>query len=215
MHGEVRVVDDVGAAFAQLVAEEAPSSLALSGGGTARRAYEVLARTPMPWPWTAVDVYFGDERWVPVDDPESNERLAHEALLDAVTPRMIHSLRGTAATPEAAADAYDALLRKHGPLALVHLGLGPDGHTASLFPRSPALAVQDRLVVSTGDDLHPHPRLTMTYPALDDARLVVFTVAGADKEAVFARVQAGEDLPAGRVAASRQIWLVDRAAAGV
>lgn len=214
MHGEVRLVDDVGVAFAQLVAHEAPASIALSGGGTARHAYEVLARTPMPWAWDTVDVYFGDERWVPVDDPESNERLAREALLDAVKPRAVHSMRGTAATPEAGADEYDALLRDHGPLGLVHLGLGPDGHTASLFPGSPALAVRDRLVVSTGDELHPHPRLTVTYPALDQATLAVFTVAGADKQAAFARVQAGDDLPAARVAAARQIWLVDRAAAG-
>jgi 6-phosphogluconolactonase len=214
MHGEVRVVDDVSRAFAELVAEEAPSSLALSGGGTARSAYEALARTPVSWAWSAVDVYFGDERWVPVDDPESNERLARDALLDAVGPGSVHSMRGTAASPEAGADEYDALLRSNGPLGLVHLGLGPDGHTASLFPGSPALAVRDRLVVATGDDLHPHPRITVTYPALEQAGLVVFTVAGADKHDAFARVAAGDDLPAGRVAAARLIWLVDPGAAG-
>ena len=81
----------------------------------------------------------------------------------------------------------------------MHLGLGPDGHTASLFPGTAALDVTDRLVVANGDDAHPHPRLTFTFPALARSRLVVFTVAGEDKREPFARIRAGEDLPGGRV----------------
>jgi 6-phosphogluconolactonase len=212
VHGDVRLVDAVPEAFAQLVVDETPSSIALSGGDTARRAYAALAGAPVPW--DAVDVFFGDERWVPTDDPESNEYLARHALLDGARPRSVHSMREAGDDPAAAADAYDALLLEHGPLDLVHLGLGPDGHTASLFPGAPALAIDDRLVVVTGDDLHPHPRLTMTYPALARARLVVFTVAGAHKREAFARVEAGDDVPAARVDAPRVVWLVDHAAAG-
>ena len=90
-------------------------------------------------------------------------------------------------------------LREYGPLDLVHLGLGPDGHTASLFPGSPALEERERLVVATGDDLHPHPRLTLTFPALAQSRLAVVTVAGEGKREALQRVKAGDDLPAARV----------------
>ena len=212
MHGELRIVDDVTTAFAALVATEAPHSIALSGGGTARHAYERLGRADLIW--SEVEVYFGDERWVPVDDPESNEGMARAVLLDRVQPAAIHSLRDAGPTLYAAADAYDARLAAAPPIELVHLGLGSDGHTASLFPGTDALAVADRLVVANGDDLHPHPRLTFTFPALARARLVVFTVAGAEKRDAFARVRAGDDLPAARVTADRVVWLADAAAAG-
>ncbi|MFI5053085.1 MAG: 6-phosphogluconolactonase [Acidimicrobiia bacterium] len=212
MNGEIRVVDDVPRSFAEFVTQASPASLALSGGDTARQAYEQLATANLPW--NRIDVFFGDERWVPVDDAESNEHLARRAFLDRVQPRSVHSMRRAGDTPDTAADAYDALLRAHGPLDLVHLGLGPDGHTASLFPGSEALAVRNRLVVTTGDDLHPHPRLTVTYPTLEQAQLVLFTVAGQGKRDAFARVQSGDDVPAARVDAERVVWLVDRAAAG-
>ncbi|MFI5053096.1 MAG: 6-phosphogluconolactonase [Acidimicrobiia bacterium] len=212
MNGEIHVVDDVPRSFAEFVTQASPSSLALSGGDTARQAYEQLATANLPW--NRIDVFFGDERWVPVDDAESNEHLARRTLLDRVQPRSVHSMRSAGGTPGAAADAYEVLLRAHGPLDLVHLGLGPDGHTASLFPGSEALAVRNRLVVTTGDDLHPHPRLTVTYPALEQALLVLFTVSGQGKRAAFARVQSGDDVPAARVDAERVVWLVDRAAAG-
>jgi 6-phosphogluconolactonase len=213
VHGEVRNVDDVAHAFAALVAEVAPSSIALSGGGTARCAYEALAVVDLAW--GGIDVYFGDERWVSVSDPGSNEGMARAVLLDDANPRAVHSLREAGSTIEAAADAYDATIAAAPPIDLVHLGLGPDGHTASLFPGSRALDVADRLVVTNSDDQHPHPRLTFTFPALARARLIVFTVAGADKRAAFARVRDGDDdLPAARVTAERVVWLVDPAAAG-
>jgi 6-phosphogluconolactonase len=159
-------------------------------------------------------VFFGDERWVPVHDHESNEGMARLAFLDEVDPAWIHSMYGAGATPEEAAAAYDALLAGFGPIDLVHLGLGPDGHTASLFPGSRALEVTDRLVVTTRDDAHDHLRLTVTYPAIARSRLVVFTVAGAEKRDALARIRAGEDLPASRVDAERVIWLVDPDAMG-
>jgi 6-phosphogluconolactonase len=214
--GEVRQVDDVPAAFARLVADAAPASIALSGGGTAEQCYSALAaRTDLDWP--AIDVYLGDERFVPVADPDSNEGMARRVLLDAARPRAVHSLTTAGPTVEAAAAAYDALVRDAAPIALVHLGLGPDGHTASLFPGSAALAERARLVVANGDALHPHPRLTFTYPALARSPLVVFTVAGADKRDAFSRVRAGADVPAAHVRAAeggRVVWLVDQAAAG-
>jgi 6-phosphogluconolactonase len=212
VHGDVRIVDDVAAAFADLVFDAAPTSIALSGGGTARDAYEALAARELDW--SGIDVYFGDERFVPVDDPDSNEGMARAVLLDRVTPRAVHSLAGAGSTVDAAARAYDAVIAAAPPIDLVHLGLGPDGHTASLFPGSAALTVTDRLVVANGDDLHPHPRLTFTYPALARSRLAVFTVAGDDKRDAFARIRAGDDLPAAHVTAKQVIWLVDPAANG-
>jgi 6-phosphogluconolactonase len=212
LRGEVRVVDHVPRAFAELFAEEAPPSLTLSGGSTARACYKLVADAEVDW--SSVDVFFGDERWVPVDDPDSNESMARQTLLDRVGPRDVHSMRNAGDTVDRAADAYDGLLREYGPLDFVHLGLGPDGHTASLFPGSPVLDEEDRLVVATGDDLHPHPRLTVTFPVLNQSRLAVFTVAGEEKREAFQRVKSGDDVPGARVSAARVIWLVDEAASG-
>lgn len=206
------MVEHVPQAFAALVAEEAPGSIALSGGTTARQCYELLSVADIDW--SQVDIFFGDERWVPADHADSNERMARLALIDKVTPRGVYSMRRAGETIEEAADAYDRLLRRHGPVGLVHLGLGPDGHTASLFPGSAALEERERLVVATGDDLHPHPRLTFTFPAINQSPLAVFTVAGEEKRTALARVKAGDDVPAARVAAARVIWLVDEAANG-
>jgi 6-phosphogluconolactonase len=206
--GELREVGDVAAAFADLVAERAPRSIALSGGGTAEKAYAALATRKVDW--SSTDVYIGDERFVPVSDPDSNEGMIRRVLFADAQPRALHSMAGAGPTVEAAADAYDALIREADPIGLVHLGLGPDGHTASLFPGAATLDVTDRMVVSAGDELHPHPRLTFTFPAIARSRLVVFTVAGEEKRDAFARVRAGDAaMPAARVRADEVIWLVD------
>jgi len=211
--GEERRVAHVPAAFAELVGTESLRSIALSGGDTARACYELLATAPVDW--FEIDVFWGDERWVDVQDPNSNEGMARLAFLDEVEPRAIHSMRHAGASLEAAADTYDALVRAEPPIGLVHLGLGPDGHTASLFPGAPQLDEGERLVVPAGDDQHPLPRLTFTYPALARAELIVFTVDGAAKRDALARVRRGDhDLPATRVRAPRVVWLVDEAAAG-
>ena len=211
--GEERRVPHVPAAFAELVAAESPGSIALSGGDTARACYELLATAPVEW--SDVDVFFGDERWVDVQDSSSNEGMARLAFLDEVEPRAIHSMSRAGPDLDAAAAAYDALVRAEPPIGLVHLGLGPDGHTASLFPGAPQLDEQERLVVPSGDDQHPMPRLTFTYPALARAGLVVFTVGGASKRDALAGVRRGNpQLPASRVRAERVVWLVDEAAAG-
>jgi 6-phosphogluconolactonase len=209
--GELREVDDVAAAFADLVAERSPRSIALSGGGTAEEAYGALATRSVDW--SGVDVFIGDERFVPVSDPDSNEGMIRRVLFSSRQPRVLHSMAEAGPTVEAAADAYDALVHASDPIELVHLGLGPDGHTASLFPDAATLAITDRMVVSAGDALHPHPRLTFTYPAIARSRLVVFTVAGAEKRDAFARVRAGDEaLPASRVRAEQIVWLADPAA---
>ena len=208
MQGTLEIVPDVAQRFAALVATEQPSSIALSGGDTARHCYELLATADVDW--SRVDVYFGDDRWVPVDDPDSNEGMARLAFLDQVLPRDVHSLCRAGDTPEAAAGAYERLLRESPPIDLVHLGLGPDGHTASLFPDSPALDDTEHLVVATGDGRHPHQRLTFTIPGIARSRLAVFTVAGADKREAFTRVRAGDTTaPAARVHAERVMWIAD------
>jgi 6-phosphogluconolactonase len=204
----VHRVDDVAQAFAELVNDRSPSSVALSGGETAEDCYRAIAATSPDW--SRVTVYIGDERFVPVDDADSNEGMMRRVLLDTAHPLEIHSMANAGPDLESAASAYDDLMRGASPIDLVHLGLGPDGHTASLFPGSPQLDVRDRYVVSAGDALHPHPRLTFTYPAIEASRLAVFTVAGSDKREVLTRVLAGDQsLPAARVTAPEVVWLVE------
>ena len=221
MHGEVQVVDDVAEAFCGVVADAWADragrgfTIALSGGETARRCYEHLADwEASPVDWMATEVYWGDERCVPFDDPASNYRLAREALLTKVAG--VHALFPMRC--DEGDDAYNLLWSSLGSIDLVHLGLGADGHTASLFPGSDALGADPgRLVVRNEDPsgVNPHPRMTLTFAGIARARLVVVTVSGEEKRQAFARVQAGADLPAGHVRAERMIWLVDHAAAGV
>jgi 6-phosphogluconolactonase len=213
VNGEVRVVQDVAAAFAGLFRERQPTTFAVSGGATARACYQALAGFA-DLDWSAIHVLVSDERWVPVDDPDSNEGMARRELLDATGARVL-SARGAGETIEEAAANYDKVVAGYEALDFVHLGLGEDGHTASLFPGSGALLETERLVVNTASDEHPHDRLTFTFPAIARARLVVVTVAGAEKHDAFTRVRNGEDLPAGRLRAQEVLWLVTPDAAGV
>jgi 6-phosphogluconolactonase len=183
--------------------------IALSGGDTARACYERLA-TVAAIDWSAVEMFLGDERCVPPEDADANQRLVRETLL-APTGGRSDFVPMDCADP----DAYARALASRPPLNFVHLGLGPDGHTASLFPASPALdAPPDSLVVRNEDPTgrNPHPRLTLTFSAIARGRLVVFTVAGAVKHEAFRRICEGEDLPAARVRAPRVLWLCDAAA---
>lgn len=225
MNGTVRLVDSVPEAFAALVGAEvaAPADgcrLVLSGGGTAVECYAALAARSVgeALDWSAVDVYLGDERCVPPDDADSNHRMIAATLLDAVGPVGSDHPMYVSGLPVAAAAAYQLLLAPLPDLGLVHLGLGPDGHTASLFPGSAALddIDPDHLVVANRDPngVNPHDRLTLTYAGIARARRVVVTVAGASKRDAFARVAAGADLPAGRVTAPDLLWLVDSHALG-
>jgi 6-phosphogluconolactonase len=209
--GTVQLVDDVPTAFARLVTDTVTRSIALSGGDTAEACYRALREAPVDWP--AVDVFYGDERFVPVDHPDSNEGMTRRLLLDHVPVREIHPMYQPVPIDDAA-QAYDALVRAAPPIDLVHLGLGPDGHTASLFAGTPAVDETERLVVATGDDFHPQPRLTFTFPAIARARFVVVTVTGEEKRAAIERIRAGDDLPGARIRAERVLWLGDRAALG-
>ena len=212
------VVADVPGAFAERVIDsfgaraEETYSIALSGGDTARRCYERLAvdgGTRIDW-WK-VDVYWGDERCVPHDHEDSNYLLAREALLDRVgAANATHLMRC------AEVDAYQLRVGDLGRFDLVHLGLGPDAHTASLFPGSPALEADPGRLVALNEDptgRNPYPRMTLTLAGIARARLVVVTVEGESKAEALAAVARGDDVPAAKIEAERVIWLVDEAAA--
>jgi 6-phosphogluconolactonase len=213
-------VDDVPRAFADAVVGAFASrpgprfSLVLSGGPTARQCYEVLAETG-GIDWSLVDVYVGDERLVPPDDEDSNQRLIREALLDRVGRIGSFKPWDTTLPVDECVAAYQRVIGDlvTGPgIDLIHLGLGPDGHTASLFEGSPALdAEPGQLAVANEDPSgnNPHPRLTLTLPVINSARLAVFTVAGASKADAVAALLRGDDIPAARVHAGRMLWLVD------
>ncbi|MGI8710294.1 MAG: 6-phosphogluconolactonase [Acidimicrobiales bacterium] len=217
--GDLEVVDDVPGAFSARLIEAFGSrshdgfSIALSGGDTARRCYECLATSAgSQIDWWQVDIYWGDERCVPHDDEASNYRLAREALLDRVGAANATHLMRCAEGP----DPYQLRLGDLGRIDLVHLGLGPDGHTASLFPGSPALdADPGRLVVLNHDPRgnNPHERMTLTFAGIARARQVIVTVEGEAKAEALAGVAAGQGLPAERIEADQVTWLVDAAAA--
>ena len=206
-------------------------SVALSGGSTPRRLYQLLADAPYrdALPWDRVHWFFGDDRFVPWDSPDSNYGMANAALFSRapVPPGNIHGIAYSGA-PSDAARAYEReLVAWYGsdkldpakPLFdVILLGMGPDGHTASLFPGKPALDEHRAWVTGVPEPgLNPHvPRVTLTYPALASAGSVAFLAAGADKKAMMDRVLAGEwDLPSARVKANGELaWFVDKAARG-
>jgi 6-phosphogluconolactonase len=210
--------DGAARAAALLVAvARADGSIALAGGSTPRRAYELAAALEPDW--RGAELWLGDERCVRLTDEHSNARLVREALLDrlAAPPPAAHFV-DTELPPEAAAAAYDEALRG-AALDLCLLGLGPDGHTASLFPGSPALEAHDRLAVAADPGLAPWvPRVTMTIPMLSSAAHVVFLAVGADKAAAARRAFAEASsplIPASlvRAAAGRTTAILDEAAA--
>ena len=192
--------------------------LALSGGNTPRAVHAELARLGADLAWNRVQITFGDERCVPPDHADSNYRMARETLLEAVAipPGNIFRMRGEIAPADAAHEYEDrlaAVAARFGEPRYVHdlvlLGLGEDGHTASLFPGSPALAETVRNVIPATGPKPPPQRVTMTFPLINAARHVGFLVTGEDKHALVDEIAAGSTAyPAGRVRAAAVTWIV-------
>jgi 6-phosphogluconolactonase len=223
------VADDSLALAMQAVAERGRFSVALSGGSTPAALYALWAsdyRDRMPWDRTFV--FFGDERYVPADDPASNYRMARETLLDhvAIPPAQIFPMRTDYAKPEDAARGYEQTLRgffgsQPPALDLLLLGIGGEGHTASLFPDSPLLPERERWVGAVLVPAKPAQRLTLTLPVLNAARSAFFLVAGAAKREIVQAIRNEPDTdtsqyPAARIrrTSGRVVWYLDQAASG-
>jgi 6-phosphogluconolactonase len=208
------------------------STIALSGGSTPRSIYALLASDAVfrkKMPWAKTHFFWGDERHVAADHAESNYRMAHDAMLSRVPvpPRNVHRIRGEYADAEKTAREYEQEL--HASFGLTEgrrpqfgcmlLGMGPDGHTASLFPGTTALQERKRLVVSNWVEKLQTFRITMTLPVLNNADLIVFLVSGEEKSAMLRRILEGDDktdlMPARliRPTHGRLVWLTDNAAA--
>lgn len=210
------------------VREHGSFTVALAGGSTPRRAYELLGSDSFKGriDWSHVHLFFGDERMVPPDSPESNYRMVNEALLSRVTlpPQQVHPIDGETSA-QASAESYEEELKRFfGASAwprfdLILLGMGDDGHTASLFPGSDALNENVNWVVAARHPQSEQARVTLTLPALNHAARVTFVVTGEKKAAPLVRVLHGdaadEELPARKVRPVKGTceWLVDRAAA--
>lgn len=201
-------------AIEQAIADRSRASVMLAGGSTPRAVYRHLAQT-QGLPWEKVEIYFGDERSVPPGDSQSNYRMARESLLDAVPipPAQVHRLSAERPDREAAADEYARLLPER--LDLVILGVGEDGHTASLFPGSSALKERVRKVLAVVGPKAPLHRLTVTPPVIAAARVKIILVSGAGKAGAVAQALEGPDQPVQCPAqlARDGIWIMDRAAA--
>ena len=205
-------------------------TVSLSGGSTPKRLYERLASPAYRdrFPWDKTEWFFGDERFVPKDDKDSNFRMVTEAMLSRVpaSPDSVHAFDTTLASPEEAAIAYEEELKCfYGADALdparplfdvMLLGLGPDGHTASLIPGQPVLDERERWATAVTQG-RPEARLTLTYPVIASSRAIAFLVTGQDKAEMLAHVRSGaEDVPAGRLRSAGEVhWFVDRAAAAI
>lgn len=210
------------------LAAKGPFRVSLSGGSTPKTLYTLLASDEFRgrFPWPRVHWYWGDERFVPHDDPESNFEMVREAMLAKVPapPGNIHPVP-TDGDPDAAALRYEQVLRAaYGAATLdparplfdiTLLGLGTDGHTASLLPGDAALEERKRWVVAVRHG-RPEVRITTTFPVIESSRRAAFLVSGKDKAAIFKAVQSGDErLPSARVRpAGELVWFVDQAVVG-
>jgi 6-phosphogluconolactonase len=208
--------------------------VAISGGSTPKATFKLLADPAQPWrarmPWSQLDLWWVDERCVPPNDPDSNYRMTREAMLDHVPlkPEQIHRMEGEL-EPEAAAARYEAALRNGFRLEgaelprfdVVQLGIGPDGHTASLFPHTQALHELDRLAVANHVENKDAWRVTLTWPVINRGSQVFFLIGGADKAQILKEVFTGprhvERLPSQLISPAGGILtlLLDRAAAAL
>src|SRR5882757_3980352 len=214
--------------LARIAANSGRVVICLTGGSSPKQLYELLATEPYARriPWDRVHWFIGDDRFVPAGDPLNNMGMARRLFLDRLAPPdHIHPIDPIAASPDDAARRYEAELKAfHGadrldpaqPLFdLVLLGIGPDGHIASMFPGTPASFETERWVVGVPKaNVDPFvPRVTLTFPALASCREMLFEISGAGKRAILTRVLASHDLPASRAYSTGEtIWLADRAA---
>jgi 6-phosphogluconolactonase len=208
------------------VAQHGKFSVALSGGSTPKSLYTLLASGAFPkFPWDKTYFFFGDERHVPPDNAESNYRMANEAMLPKVPAQNVFRIPAEMKDADAVAGIYEQTLRKFFSLTpgefprfdLILLGLGPDGHTASLFPASAALSENKKLVVANWVEKFKTSRITFTFPVLNHAACVMFLASGPDKAGILREVLENPraDLPSQKVRPQdgKLIWMVDRAAA--
>lgn len=213
-----RAAQVIAAEARQSVAARGRFSLAVSGGHTPWQMLRLLAHESLPWP--GIDVFQVDERVAPDGDPDRNLTHLRESLAGAPLPAaQLHPMPVEEADANAAAQRYAAALAEAcgAPpvLDLVHLGLGPDGHTASLVPGDAVLGVHAADVAPTAGTYQGRRRLTMTYPLINRARRILWVVTGAEKVEALAKLRAGEAaIPAGRIRQERALVLADRAAAG-
>ena len=217
--------------IARIAANPGRVAICLTGGSSPKALYQLLATEAYRGriPWDRVHWFIGDERFVPADDPLNNMSMARKAFLDQCAPASnIHPIPTDTAhpdNPDKSAELCEHELKSfygadeldpaHPLFDLVLMGVGPDGHTASLFPDYPALAEISRWVVGVPKaHVEPFvPRVTLTLPALASCREMLFEVAGAEKRAILTRLLAGESLPANRAQSiGETIWLVDQAA---
>ena len=206
----------IAAAVEEAIGARGLCRLALAGGETPRAVHEALASRKVDW--ARVQITFGDERCVPPDDADSNFRMAKESLFDRVSipAGNVFRIRGEIAPEDAAREYEDklaAVAARFGETRYAHdlilLGMGPDGHTASLFPGSPALDETARNVIPATGPKPPPQRITMTFPLLNAARKVCFLVKSAEKLSLVEKIVAGDQsLPAGRIRAESVTWLV-------
>src|SRR5258708_9395988 len=213
---------------AAALAAKGPFRVSLSGGSTPKTLYGLLASDEFRgrFPWPLVSWYWGGERFVPHDHPDSNYRMTREAML-AKAPVLRENVHPVPAdgTPDDAARRYERTLQAAYGAAVLDparplfdmtlLGLGPDGHTASLLPGEPVLEERQRWVAAVSHG-RPEIRITMTYPVIESSRQVAFLGTGKEKAAIFNAIRVGcSDVPAARVKpVAELIWFVDRAAAG-
>ena len=200
--------------------------VALNGGGTPRRLFELLASAAGKMDWPHTHVFWGDERYVPSNDPESNYRMAKEILLDRVPIPLdhIHRINTDLAPAEAVAD-YSLTLKRFAELPLdwprfdlILLGMGDDGHTASLFPGSPVNITDPVIAVTANYQGRPASRITLTLPVINSAREILFLVSGASKAEALKHVLNGDSevqFPAARIKPTNGVltWFVDETAA--
>lgn len=222
----VAAADEFFRIVTKALAEHDVANVALSGGSTPRALYELIAERTITETalktidWRKVHLFFGDERSVPPTDKESNYRMVRESLLSnaSLGATRVHRIHSEL-PPENAAELYEGDLKEHfgqelPKFDLILLGLGPDGHTASLFPETAALDVNDRWVVANRVPQQNTTRITFTYPVLNNADEVLFLVAGAEKSEAVRRALIARDVPAAQVQPKGKLcWFVDQAAA--